>query len=59
MSMEKDMNKIINALIVAGEFGVVYKGNLLTGERKVATDVVAIKTLKGTNLNQICKLGPH
>ena len=35
-------------LIVAGEFGVVYKGYLLKGERKITTGVVAIKTLKGS-----------
>lgn len=43
------MTNII-VLIIAGEFGVVYKGSLLKGEEKVATDAVAIKTLKGTNL---------
>ena len=31
-----------------GEFGVVYKGYIVKNQRAV-TDIVAIKTLKGTN----------
>ena len=31
-----------------GEFGIVYKGHIVKDPGPVVTDVVAIKTLKGT-----------
>ena len=35
-------------MFITGEFGVVYKGHLRKGGGKIATGVVAIKTLKGS-----------
>ena len=35
-------------LCTAGEFGVVYKGHIAKDQGEVVTEIVAIKTLKGT-----------
>ena len=35
-------------MCTAGEFGVVYKGHIVKDQGQVATEVVAVKTLKGT-----------
>lgn len=36
------------SLYFSGEFGIVYKGHIIKNLGQIVTDVVAVKTLKGT-----------
>ena len=40
-------------MCIAGEFGIVYKGHIVKDQGKVVTEVVAIKTLKGTCMHNM------
>ena len=40
-------------MYTVGEFGIVYKGYIVKKQGSIVTDTVAIKTLKGINLNGI------
>ena len=40
--------KLIMSLYFSGEFGIVYKGHTIKNLGQIVTDVVAVKTLKGT-----------
>ena len=44
----------VHVCVPAGEFGVVYRGNL-TGWRNTGQELVAVKTLKGYDYINICK----
>lgn len=40
--------KITLLLYLSGEFGIVYKGHIIKILGQIVTDIVAVKTLKGT-----------
>ena len=37
-------------IIILGEFGVVYRGQLTRRDNNISTELVAVKTLKGSNM---------
>ena len=47
--METNVTGVVYLINFAGEFGVVYKAHIVKNMGQIVKDVVAVKTLKGTN----------
>ena len=43
-------------IIILGEFGVVYRGQLTRRDNNISTELVAVKTLKGGTNNNLTRL---